>query len=98
MRISDWSSDVCSSDLVGILADLPGPKIRVETFADGPVALRADERFDLVASVDAPPGDATQVGVSYLALPQDLSAGDIQLLDDGEIGRAPWWERVWQEV
>src|SRR3546814_5111132 len=40
---------------VGILADLPGPKIRVETFADGPVALRAGERFDLVASVDAPP-------------------------------------------
>src|SRR3546814_1798698 len=58
MRISDWSSDVCSSDL---------------------------ERFDLVASVDAPPGDATQVGVSYLALPQDLSAGDILLLDDGVV-------------
>src|SRR5690554_6299442 len=54
---------------VGILADLPGPKIRVETFADGPVTLRAGERFDLVASVDAPPGDATQVGVSYLGLP-----------------------------
>src|SRR5690606_41340476 len=62
---------------VGILADLPGPKIRVESFAAGPVELRAGARFDLVASEDAPPGDATQVGVSYLALPRDLSAGDI---------------------
>src|SRR5690606_19429808 len=70
---------------VGILADLPGPKIRVETFADGPVTLGAGERFDLVASADAPPGDASQVGVSYLELPRDLSAGDILLLDDGVV-------------
>ncbi|WP_027079151.1 pyruvate kinase [Luteimonas mephitis] len=70
---------------VGILADLPGPKIRVETFAEGRVPLRAGDRFDLVASEDAPPGDATQVGVSYLALPQDLRAGDVLLLDDGVV-------------
>src|SRR5690606_10978338 len=70
---------------VGILADLPGPKIRVETFADGPVTLGAGERFDLVASADAPPGDASQVGVSYLELPRDLSTGDILLLDDGVV-------------
>ncbi len=70
---------------VGILADLPGPKIRVETFADGPVTLLAGARFDLVASVDAPPGDAHQVGVSYLALPDDLAAGDVLLLDDGVV-------------
>jgi pyruvate kinase len=68
---------------VGILADLPGPKLRIERFAAGKVQLRAGERFDLVASVDAPPGDERQVGVSYLGLPRDVRAGDTLLLDDG---------------
>ena len=68
---------------VGILADLPGPKIRIETFADGKVELKAGDRFDLVASADAPPGDTRQVGVSYLGLPGDVASGDVLLLDDG---------------
>ena len=68
---------------VGILADLPGPKIRVEKFAEGKVKLKMGDRFDLVANVDAPPGDATQVGVSYLGLPGDVQPGDVLLLDDG---------------
>ncbi|WP_334177401.1 pyruvate kinase [Pseudoxanthomonas sp.] len=68
---------------VGILADLPGPKIRVERFAEGKVVLKMGDRFDLVASVDAPPGDVSQVGVSYLGLPGDVEAGDVLLLDDG---------------
>ncbi|MFT3897959.1 MAG: pyruvate kinase [Thermomonas sp.] len=68
---------------VGILADLPGPKIRVERFAAGKVALKAGARFDLVASDDAPPGDERQVGVSYLGLPGDVAPGDVLLLDDG---------------
>ena len=68
---------------VGILADLPGPKIRVEKFAEGKVKLKMGDRFDLVASTDAPPGDTTQVGVSYLGLPGDVVPGDVLLLDDG---------------
>jgi pyruvate kinase len=68
---------------VGILADLPGPKIRVETFAAGKVQLKAGNRFDLVASLSAPPGDETQVGVSYLELTGDVVPGDLLLLDDG---------------
>ncbi|MBZ4040489.1 pyruvate kinase [Novilysobacter selenitireducens] len=68
---------------VGILADLPGPKIRIETFADGNVELKAGDRFDLVASADAPAGDTRQVGVSYLGLPGDVAPGDVLLLDDG---------------
>jgi len=68
---------------VGILADLPGPKLRIEQFAQGKVALRAGERFDLVASDDAPAGNEREVGVSYLGLPRDVRAGDILLLDDG---------------
>jgi pyruvate kinase len=70
---------------VGILADLPGPKIRIEKFANDRVKLRQGERFDLVASADAPLGDEHQVGVSYLGLPNDLKPGDVLLLDDGVV-------------
>ena len=68
---------------VGILADLPGPKIRIERFAGGKVNLQLGQRFDLVAEGDLGLGDAQQVGVSYLGLPQDVAAGDVLLLDDG---------------
>ncbi len=70
---------------VGILADLPGPKIRIEKFANNKVQLRAGERFDLIASDDAPLGDEHQVGVSYHGLPGDVVSGDTLLLDDGVV-------------
>jgi len=68
---------------VGILADLPGPKLRIERFAEGRVQLRAGARFDLVARTDAAPGTASEVGISYLGLPGDVRPGDTLLLDDG---------------
>ena len=68
---------------VGILADLQGPKIRIEKFEEGKVVLRAGQDFDLVCRADAPAGDARQVGVSYLGLVHDVHAGDTLLLDDG---------------
>ncbi|MGH8031852.1 MAG: pyruvate kinase [Luteimonas sp.] len=70
---------------IGILADLPGPKIRIERFAAGKVSLKAGDRFDLVASTDAPPGTQHEIGVSYLELPNDVRADDILLLDDGVV-------------
>ena len=70
---------------IGILADLPGPKIRVERFAEGKVALKAGERFDLVAREHPEPGTASEVGVSYLGLPGDVAPGDVLLLDDGMV-------------
>jgi pyruvate kinase len=68
---------------VGILADLPGPKLRIERFASGRVQLKAGDRFDLVARTDAPPGNKHEVGISYLGLPSDVRVGDTLLLDDG---------------
>ena len=68
---------------IGILVDLPGPKIRIERFAAGRVQLQGGDRFDLLADPDAPAGDVRQVGVSYTGLPGDVVAGDILLLDDG---------------
>jgi pyruvate kinase len=68
---------------VGILGDLQGPKIRIEKFAAGKVALKAGDKFVLEARANAAPGDATRVGVSYLGLVNDLVPGDTVLLDDG---------------
>jgi pyruvate kinase len=68
---------------VGILADLQGPKIRIEKFAAGKVSLKAGQEFTLDCRDDAPAGDAAGVGVSYPGLVNDVHAGDTLLLDDG---------------
>jgi pyruvate kinase len=70
---------------VGVLADLQGPKIRIERFAAGPVELEPDQPFTLDCRPDAPPGDATRVGVSYHDLWRDVKPADVLLLDDGLI-------------
>src|SRR5579862_7616116 len=43
---------------VGILVDLQGPKIRLGTFADGPVKLRRGDRFTI--TTEDVPGDQEQ--------------------------------------
>lgn len=70
---------------VALLADLQGPKIRVERFADGQVDLAAGDKFILDAEDDTTPGTKERVGVSYKGLPDDVEAGDVLLLDDGLI-------------
>ncbi|MEO7062185.1 MAG: pyruvate kinase [Dokdonella sp.] len=70
---------------VAVLADLQGPKIRVERFAAGPIELLQDQSFTLDCHPDATAGDATRVGVSYLDLWRDVKPGDVLLLDDGLI-------------
>ena len=68
---------------VAVLADLQGPKIRIERFADGPIQLEPGQIFTLDCRVGAPAGDATRVGVSYLDLWRDVRPADVLLLDDG---------------
>jgi pyruvate kinase len=68
---------------VGVLADLQGPKIRIETFASGPVQLVDGAPFVLDCRDGVPPGDVHRVGVSYHGLPQDVHPGDVLMLDDG---------------
>jgi pyruvate kinase len=70
---------------VGVLADLQGPKIRIERFANGPIELQAGADFVLECRPDAGPGSNDHVGVSYYGLPNDVHAGDVLLLDDGLI-------------
>lgn len=68
---------------VGIFADLQGPKIRLETFPDGPVVLRRGQEWTITTR-DVP-GDATICGTTYKGLPGDVSTGDPLLIDDGRI-------------
>ncbi|HEX7915844.1 pyruvate kinase [Rudaea sp.] len=70
---------------VAVLADLQGPKIRIEKFLAGPVILKSGDPFELDCRTEAPPGDATRIGVSYLGLRNDVKPGDMLLLDDGLI-------------
>jgi len=70
---------------VALLADLQGPKIRVERFVGGGVELETGDAFTLDAEDTARPGDRGRVGVSYPALPSDVKPGDVLLLDDGLI-------------
>ena len=68
---------------VAILADLRGPKIRIERFIDGSVELEAGDMFTLDASAEPAPGNRSRVGVTYKGLASDVSPGDLLLLDDG---------------
>jgi pyruvate kinase len=70
---------------VAILADLRGPKIRVEKFVNGSVTLDPGDHFFLDAGDDPEPGNGNGVGVTYQDLPDDVSPGQMLLLDDGLI-------------
>jgi len=70
---------------VGVLADLQGPKIRIECFKDGPVELEEGQTFALDAELATDAGTIEHVGIAYKELPDDTSPKDILLLDDGRI-------------
>jgi pyruvate kinase len=70
---------------VGIMGDLQGPKIRIESFRDGPVTLVEGRTFTLDTAMPAAVGDVHAVGVAYRDLVRDVRAGDVLLLNDGQI-------------
>jgi pyruvate kinase len=69
---------------IGVLLDLQGPKLRIGTFAHGPVMLENGAQFRLDLAHEAP-GDQHRVALPhpeiFAALTQDASL----LLDDGKI-------------
>ena len=69
---------------VAIMADLQGPKIRVGKFAQGRVMLEPGQKFVLDAA-RTELGDIDAVGLDYKALPREVKAGDVLLLNDGLI-------------
>ena len=69
---------------IGILADLQGPKLRIGTFAEGPVDLVAGQTFRL--DLDPAPGDGHRVSLPHPEIFAALAPGMQLLLDDGRIG------------
>lgn len=68
---------------VGILVDLQGPKIRLGTFASGPVLLEPGDEF--IVTTEQVPGDREMVSTTHSGLPNDVTPGDLVLVDDGRI-------------
>ncbi|MGW4384573.1 pyruvate kinase [Kitasatospora sp. NPDC004531] len=68
---------------VGVLADLQGPKIRLSTFAEGPVLLERGDEFTI--TTEDVPGDREICGTTYRGLAADVSRGERILVDDGRV-------------
>ncbi|MDB5969320.1 MAG: pyruvate kinase [Hydrocarboniphaga sp.] len=68
---------------IGVLMDLQGPKLRVGTFADGPVTLAGGAGFRL--DLDTRPGDVNRVCLPHPEIFAALEPGTELLLDDGKI-------------
>src|SRR3546814_4935998 len=93
MRISDWSSDVCSSDLAGVGIEVHEPSlVRMKERSE-----RA--RFQLTPNnlrqVRVPVGASPFLNPAGTAPGFELSVGGATLfVMPGELGRAPCRERV----
>src|SRR5579863_889885 len=70
---------------IGVLLDLGGPKIRIESFRDRKVMLQEGRPFTLDTALDPKAGTIDEVGCAYKDLPKDVAAGDALLLGDGQI-------------
>jgi pyruvate kinase len=70
---------------IGSIADLQGPKIRIESFYEGYIILKEGDPFILDATLANDAGNQQAVGITYKQLPQDVQQGDTLLLDDGRI-------------
>ena len=77
---------------IGVIADLQGPKIRIESFESGSVILEDGDHFILDAALGSAAGTRERVGLTYKALADDVRRGDTLLLDDGLL--VLWVEEV----
>ncbi len=76
------AADAAGRD-VAVLADLPGPKIRIGAFAEEPVNLTPGERF--VLTTEAVTGTPDRVTVGFEPLPRVVRPGDRIFVADGFI-------------
>jgi len=68
---------------VAIMADLPGPKIRIGQFAKEPIELKPGDTFAL--STEDIVGNDSRVSVTFARLPRAVKPGDKLFLNDGVI-------------
>jgi pyruvate kinase len=68
---------------IGVIADLQGPKLRIGSFAEGAIGLRAGRviRFDL----DPTPGSEDRVCLPHPEVISAMKVGSTLLLDDGKV-------------
>ncbi|MGA6927155.1 MAG: pyruvate kinase, partial [Desulfosarcina sp.] len=68
---------------VAIMADLPGPKIRIGELANEPIQLDGGQALTLTTeTID---GTAERIGVNFAQLPQVVNRGDRIYINDGFI-------------
>ncbi|MFT5502348.1 MAG: pyruvate kinase [Gammaproteobacteria bacterium] len=70
---------------LAILADLQGPKIRIEKFKDTKIHLNHGDKFSLNMDCGVNDGNQNEVGVTYKKLINDVKVNDTLVLDDGRI-------------
>lgn len=68
---------------IGILADLQGPKLRIGTFKDGPIAI--SEGHELTFHLDEVEGDAHNVTLPHPEIFAAVEAGAMLFMDDGNV-------------
>jgi len=68
---------------IGVLMDLQGPKLRLGTFAKGPVTLRAGDPFRL--DLTDKPGTSKRAPLPHKEVFSSLKKGTDLLLDDGKV-------------
>ncbi|AXI79513.1 pyruvate kinase [Peterkaempfera bronchialis] len=81
LKVRQVSED--SGRAIGVLADLQGPKIRLATFAEGPVTVESGDEF--IITTEDVPGDQHICGTTYKGLPSDVKKGDPVLINDGAV-------------
>lgn len=72
-----------TGQLIGVLADLQGPKLRVGVFGKGPIKLERGQSFRL--DLDPAPGDEKRVHMPHPEIFAALKEGSELLLDDGKV-------------
>ncbi len=70
---------------VGVLVDLPGPKVRAGTFPPGGATMVADAQVLLAADRHGEPSTAERIAVSNGPLVDELQVGDRVALGDGGV-------------
>jgi pyruvate kinase len=78
------AAEACGRD-IGLMGDLQGPKIRIKRFEHGSVHLDEGAAFCLDSTLELTAGNQDGVGVALDSLHEDVSGGDVLLLNDGMI-------------
>ena len=68
---------------IGIMVDLPGPKVRLGSFGNAAVELAAGSQVTLVPGRDT--SDGQTLGVDYEDLLSDIHPGDVLAVGDGSV-------------